>query len=479
MAHEGLTDRLEAQVVEAVRRCGLEPGDLLVVAVSGGPDSLALLHALVRTCGKTSLRLHAAHLDHGLRGEESQADAAFVSKICRGLGLDLTSDKVDTGAFRNTYRLSLEDAARRLRYGFLARVAAELGARAVAVGHTMDDQAETVLMNIVRGAGLTGLRGMSESTVRRIEGSDVYLARPFLTGVSRTDTTGYCEALGLEPRHDSSNSSLLMLRNRIRHEMMPSLALINPRVRDSVLRLSVSARRDLEYIERAVDAVWPNVAEVRSGCLVVDRDAFAELDAALGAHLLRRVVGLASGGLADLGLRHVDEMLDMLRGRAGRSMDLPGGLVFSVGYRTSTVAPAGLDTCPLPRLVGETDVEVPGETAVGGWRVIADVESGKREVQADEMCAAISSRAATSGLRVRTRHPGDRFQPLGMAGTKKLQDFMVDCRIDRLWRDRIPLVVGDLGIVWVVGWRLAEWARPKGTGDDVTLRFIPPKEGSD
>ena len=158
-------------------------------------------------------------------------------------------------------------------------------------------------------------------------------------------------------------------------------------------------------------------------------------------------------------------------------MDLPGGLVFSAGYRKATLGPAGLDTCPLPRLDNEVELDVPGETAVGGWRVVAEPGGGPGDARPDTMCEAISSAAARSGLRVRSRLPGDRFQPMGMAGTKKLQDFMVDCRIDRSWRDRIPLVVGEGGIAWVVGWRLAEWARPNGTGDDVRLRFIPPNEG--
>ena len=152
---------------------------------------------------------------------------------------------------------------------------------------------------------------------------------------------------------------------------MPSLARINPQVKDAVLRLSTSARRDLEYVERAVDDVWPDVVEVRSGHLAVGRAAFAGLDPSVGAHLLRRAAGLASDGLSDLGLRHVDEMLDLLNGPAGRSTDLPGGLVLSVGYQEATLGPAGLDTCPLPLLANEVELEVPGETAVGGWRVIA------------------------------------------------------------------------------------------------------------
>ena len=473
MADGGLTDRIEAQVVDAAARSGLARGGLLVVAVSGGPDSLALLHSLVRTRPVTSLEIHAAHLDHGLRGEESRADAAFVSRVCGELGLGLTSESVDTEAFRRAHRLSLEDAARRLRYRFLARVAAEQGAGAVALGHTIDDQAETVLMNIVRGAGLTGLRGMSESDARKVEGSDLLLFRPFLGGVSRSDTEGYCEALGLEPRYDSSNSSLLMLRNRIRHEVLPSLARVNPQVRDAILRLSESARRDLEYLERAVDDAWNDVVAVHHDRTLVDRAGFAGLDPAVGAHLLRRAVGMASGGLSDLGLTHVDEMLDLLGGPAGRSIDLPGGLAFGTGYREATLGPAGLETCPLPRLSGEVEIDVPGETEVGGWRVVAEVEAGAGDAGEGAICTSVSARAASGGLRVRSRRPGDRFQPLGMAGTRKLQDFMVDSRIDRSWRDRIPLVVGDRGIAWVVGWRLAEWARPTGAGTDVRLSFIP------
>ncbi len=477
MARGGSTDRLEAQVVDAAARCGLAQGSLLVVAVSGGPDSLALLHALTRTQRQTSLTLHAAHLDHGLRGEESRADAAFVSRVCRELGLGLTSESVDTEAFRGAHRLSLEDAARRLRYRFLARVAAEQGAVAVALGHTVDDQAETVLMNIVRGAGLTGLRGMGESDARSFEGSDVLLFRPFLGGVSRSDTEGYCEALGLEPRHDSSNNSLLMLRNRIRHEVLPSLARVNPQVRDAILRLSESARRDLEYLERAVDDAWTGVVAVDGDRILVDRAGFAGLDPAVGAHLLRRAVGLASDGLSDLGLTHVDQMLELLGGPAGRSMDLPGGRALGMGYREATLGPAGLETCPLPRLEGEVEIEVPGATEVGGWRVVAEVAAGAGDAGAGAICTSISARAAGGGLRVRSRRPGDRFQPLGMAGSKKLQDFMVDSRIDRSWRDRIPLVVGDRGIAWVVGWRLAEWARPMGDGADVRLSFIPRDDG--
>ena len=481
-----LIPRFEEQAADAVARCGVLPGDLLVVAVSGGPDSLALLYALARTRERTGFRLHAAHLDHGLRGAESAADAAFMADSCRKLGLELSVERADVGGFRETHRLSMEDAARRLRYGFLARVAVELGAKAVALGHTLDDQAETVLLNIIRGAGLTGLRGMSECAWRRIEGAAVLLARPLL-GVSRGRTEGYCAALGLEPRDDSSNRSIRYTRNRVRHEVMPALLAINPAVRDAIIRLSESASRDLDYIEGAIDGAWDAAVDVRRDRVLIDREAFVGMDAAVGARLLRRAVGHVRGGLFDLEMGHVEGMLSMMRERAGRSMDLPGSLAFTVGYRTATIGRAGLDTCPLPPLEGEVWLDAPGETRVGGWQVVVRSHSSpvqestaaqsirhSREPgnQEDGICAAISSEAAMGGLWVRSRRDGDRFQPLGMDGGKKLKDFMIDSKIDRSWRDRIPLLIGKDGIAWVVGWRIAEWARPKGTGEDLVVSFV-------
>ncbi len=470
MSSADTTALFERRVADAVRRCGVAPADLLLVAVSGGPDSLALLHALARSRSATGLRLHAAHLDHALRGSESAADADFVVEACRKLGLGITTEKADVAAFQQAGRFSLEDAARRVRYDFLARAAAELGASAAALGHTLDDQAETVLMNVIRGSGLTGLSGMGECSRRRIAGADLLLARPLL-GVSRSETEGYCAALGLSPRDDPSNRSPRFTRNRVRHDVMPALAKINPAVRDAIARLSESAARDLDYIEGAVDAAWDDVADADRGRVLIDREPFAGLPPAVRAYLLRRAVRLAKGGLEDLETRHVEDMLSMMEGRAGRSLDLPGGLALSVGYRTAAIGSAGLDTCPLPPIEGETPLAVPGETMVGGWRVAVQAVSDLPGDGADGMRAAISREAAFGGLTVRSRRAGDRFQPLGMTNRKKLKSFIIDCKIDRSWRDRVPLVVGERGIAWVVGWRIAEWAKPSASGPNLLLAF--------
>ena len=454
-----MIDSFEETILQTVRRWDLCSGDLVIVAVSGGPDSLALIHSLVRSSPNSGLRFHVAHLDHGLRGSESEEDAQFVVNTCLELGLDFTIEKTDVREYRKTHRLSLEDAARQLRYSFLARVARENKARAIAMGHTSDDQVETVLMNIIRGTGLTGLRGIQEFSDREVDGFEISIIRPILQ-LPKSETEGYCDQLGLEPRYDSSNGSFDLLRNRLRHDILPALDNINPSVREAILRLVESAGRDLRYLEHVVDKVWDEVVEEYPNRIDIDRSGFAKLDVSIGAHLLRRAVNVARHTLSDLTLLHVDQMLEFLKGPAGRALPLPDGLTLSVGYRTATIGKIGLDICKFPALVGEHVLKVPGETRIGQWFVKISKSSDGYTNTIDGMNVEISAHAANQGLRLRTRLDGDRFQPLGMKGSKKLQDFMTDGKIDRWCRDRIPLVIGDCGIVWVVGSRIAEWAKP-------------------
>ena len=244
-----IVTRFEGDVREALEAAQLT-GRRLVVAVSGGPDSLAMLYALHRLRDELGLALHVAHLDHRLRGQDSAADAEFVAQTCAKLGIDCTVEDLDVLAFRREHRMSLEEAAREVRYRFLANVAEQVGADAVALGHTSDDQVETVLMNVIRGSGLRGLRGMMPTSNRHIEGSDATLFRPLLN-LSKQDTIAYCEALHLTPRADESNRSTEMTRNRVRLELLPLLRDMNPAFGDAALRLSRNAVDALAVVDKA------------------------------------------------------------------------------------------------------------------------------------------------------------------------------------------------------------------------------------
>lgn len=474
---------LHRQVALMMEEAGLNSGGLLVVAVSGGPDSLALLYALHHLREDLALRLHCAHLDHGLRGDASIADAEFVAGTCRELGIGFTVDRADVSSFSKRCRLSLEEAAREVRFAFLAGVAKEQRADAIALGHTADDQAETVLMRILRGTGITGLRGMEPRSRRVIAGVEVVLLRPLL-GIDRRTTEEYCRAMRLRPRRDESNLSPKMTRNRVRTELLPLMEQYNPAVRGALIRLSRSAARDAAYIEAETDTVWRGLARRVRGGVALDKTALLESAPALQSSLLRRAVLEVKGDLRNIDLSHVDDMVRLADGPAGRSLDLPGGVRFSVGYSDVRLAPPGDAPEPLPSLGGQHDLAVPGETVLPGWTASARILDGNASFESTgsddspdeaigrEHTAYLDFDSLGGRLCVRSRVDGDRFQPLGMSQTKKLQDFMVDSKIPRAWRDSVPLVVSPRGIAWVVGWRIAEWAKVRHrNGRCLELRF--------
>ena len=475
--------RLHRNVALMMEGAGLGPAGLLVVAVSGGPDSLALLHALNHLREDLVLRLHCAHLDHGLRGDASVADAEFVAETCRELGIGFTVDRADVSSVSKERRLSLEEAARDVRFAFLARVVKEQRADAIALGHTADDQAETVLMRILRGTGITGLRGMESRSRRVIAGAEVVLLRPLLS-VDRRTTEEYCRALELHPRRDESNLSPKMTRNRVRTELLPLMEQYNPAVRDALMRLSRSAAQDAAYIEVETDTIWPKLARRVPGGVAFDKNALMESAPALQSSLLRRAVLEVKGDLRNIDLSHIDDMARLADGPAGRSLDLPGGVRFSVGYSDVTLVLSGDAPESLPPLDGRHELAAPGETELPGWTASARLldrsasieltgpDNASDEAIGREHTAYLDFDSLGGRLRVRSRVDGDRFQPLGMSHTKKLQDFMVDSKIPRAWRDRVPLLVSSNGIAWVVGWRIAEWAKVRdGGGPCLELRF--------
>ncbi len=448
-------------------------GARLLAAVSGGPDSMALLHSLLALRQELELDIVGAHLDHGLRGEESAADAEFVRSAFDSLGLRCIVESADVAAMQAA-GMSPEEAAREARYEFLARSATACGAWAVALGHTADDQAETVLMNIIRGAGLSGLRGMSALTVMRRGGAELRLLRPLLR-LGREDAAAYCEVLKLSPRLDRTNLSPTYTRNRIRMELMPALESYNPAVRDSLLRLSHSASIDLAYLESEAATAWERAALEEDGSVRLRLDAFSAIPDTVARRVLRRAVRSVKGDLKDVESNHVEDMARLMAGGAGTRLDLPGGVSFEVGYEAATIA-AG-KTAPCVSGIEDFELQVPGRTESGSWIVDARcVERGKARLSArpDGMAASLDFEQAGLPLTVRGRAPGDRFQPLGMAGSKSLKDFLSDSRVPRQERDVTPLVVSPKGIVWVVGRRIAHWARvTEGTTSVLEIAFRP------
>lgn len=450
-------------------------GRKLIVAVSGGPDSLTLLYALHALKDQLTLSLHGAHLDHGLRGEASKRDSQFVAKTFSDLGIESTVESADVSGYRTANRLSVEEAAREVRYSFLARVARQQGAFAVALGHTSDDQAESVLMHLLRGTGLTGLQGM-QTVSRRAAGDDqVALVRPLL-GVSREETEAYCAAMDLEPRRDETNDIPDMTRNRVRAELLPLLESYNPKVRQALVRLARNASLDVDYILQQVEDVWRQVCSSDADGVSITLGGFRELHPALQHHLLRKAVLCVKGDLVDVEQVHVEDMARLASGPAGKSLDLPGDLRFAVGYREASIAMRDAVTAPaqVPALEDCHEVRIPGETPMPGWKVRTSLRAQGDARPTSGLVALLSREALGDRMWVRSRRRGDRFQPLGMAHQKKLQDFMVDSKIPREHRDSVPLLVTPKGIAWVVGWRIAEWAKAEDEANGrILVEFSP------
>jgi tRNA(Ile)-lysidine synthase len=463
----------EQRVIDFIRKQSLiSAGDKLVVAVSGGADSVCMLHILAQHCRDLGVELHAAHLNHQLRGAESDADAFYVSDLAHKLGVPATIERWDVAAYHDRKGGSLEEAAREIRYGFLAEVAEKLDASKVVTGHTRDDHIETVLLHLLRGTGTAGLRGLQpRSTLLHNEKSDrLEIVRPLLD-IARQETKDYCRRYRLSPRSDSSNESLSFLRNRIRLELLPVLRSYNPGIDKALLRLADIAEDDISFIEEQTSLLWPNLVQKDSNALYLDVTKMLALPRALQRQVFRKAVRELRGSLKDLEADHIEAMLESLSKPAGKRFYLPDGLTLSTEYGRLVMTPTRASLCPLPRLVGTASINVPGETDLPGWRVRADIV--QQSLGSDNgFAASFDLDKIGKKLVVRRRRPGDRFQPLGMNQTKKLQDFMVDAKIPRAWRDRVPLVSSSKQILWVVGWRMDDRVKvTKNTKNILRLQF--------
>ncbi|MCE2458775.1 MAG: tRNA lysidine(34) synthetase TilS [Dehalococcoidia bacterium] len=441
-------------------------GSKILAAVSGGPDSLALVHALAQLRDTLGIRLYAAHLDHGLRPTESAADAEFVSEAMDELRVPLFSEKSDVSRFRRENRLSVEDAARQVRYKFLARVSEQVDADAVAVGHNLDDQAETVLMHLIRGSGLAGLRAMTPVYTRSIDGVPFTVFRPLLK-VPKADMVAYCSENGLSPRLDESNLSEDMTRNRIRLDLLPHMRSYNPAISVSLGRLAESVSHDIDFIAQAVDRATSDVLTRGPSGVTLDRSEFGDLHPAMQRHLLRRAVESVAGNASDLEFAHIEEMTRLMAGPAGKKTRLPGLVTLEVDHDWAYLS-AELEQANLLPEVDQypTKLNVPGDMASGGWTASAQIVDGAEIVSNPpdriglKLVERFDADALGHELLVRTRRPGDVFRPLGMNSEKSLSDFMKDAHVPARWRDRLPIITNASGeVAWIVGWRIADWAK--------------------
>lgn len=435
----------------------VKPGERVLVALSGGPDSVALLHLLRALSSDLCFTLAAAHLDHGIR-PESGRDADFVRGLCDGAGISLTVSRADVPALVRERKRGVEEVAREVRREFLRQTAAAGRCSVIALGHHRGDQAETVIHRLLRGSGLSGLAAMQLQSGPFI--------RPLLP-FGREGILGFLAAEGIAFVEDASNRDTRYTRNRIRRDLFPLLETFNPRVEEHLARLSARIGQEEDFWRREEESRLAALASFEKGEGELDRKGLTALHPALRIRVLRRALQEVRGGLYGVSSRHLASLDALVVGdRPQGDLHLPHAWA-GVRYGRLLLrraAPAStppfcltLDAPGIFPLPGGGDLRLtvgPSPRGEGTW------------------AAEFDAARVRLPLTVRSFRPGDRFRPSGMEGHKKLKDFFIDAGIDRERRRQLPLVVGE-EILWVVGVRRCDGWRPGDDGPVLRLQATP------
>ena len=429
----------------------LSPGDKVIAAVSGGADSVAMCHLLKTAAPAMNLQLHLAHVDHMLRGEESRADAEFAARLAQADNIPYTIERIDVRSYAKQHKLGLQEAARLLRYQFLEGLAKEIRAQRIAVAHTADDQAETVLLWLIRGCGPEGLQGIPP--VRQ-----PYIVRPMIH-ISRRQIEEYIKSRQLAYRQDASNLSPKYRRNRIRLEILPQLEQLNPNIRQALGQLAQLAYSENEFWQEYCEKRWLEIADFQDSHYISLKLApLRELPEAALRRMLRFALRrLISGDLPRISYRNIEAICGIIHADRGqKGLNLPHNIRVVKSYQTIelTVAsptPAGLNY--------DYPLNVPGETRIPELNLVIKaslIDRSELRNFPSGNAAALDWAQVKYPLRVRNRKPGDRFQPLGAPGSKKLKDFLIDAKVPLAQRSNIPIVVCGEDIVWVMGYQISE-----------------------
>lgn len=460
-----MTENVESILSE---ECGLSKERLTVVGVSGGPDSLCLMETL-RQAGYPIM---VGYFDHKLR-PESASDARMVEKTAARLMLPCVIAGADVRAHADEKKISIEESARNLRYRFLFDLARRHKAQAVAVGHTADDQVETVLMHFLRGSGISGLKGMSYRSIIKTFDTDIPVVRPLLD-TWREDTVLFCAVNGIRPLYDSTNDSLNFQRNRIRHLLIPALETYNPNFRETILRMSHTLKGDFAFVMETLEQAWgESVISANDEIVTFDLLRLTSFKPGLQRNLIRHAMQILHPGM-DIGYLTLKRAEEFIKSSAPiLRLDLKAGMrmIREAGHVYVCAPHAQLPFDRWPQMPDERSISfAPGEQVMiaGGWRATCEhwrlpaLAKEQAEANEDPFQVWLDAAALPQKFELRSRRQGDVFFPLGMDGhSQKLSNFFVNEKLPQRARDRWPLLCAGEEIVWIPGFRPAHRHRLK------------------
>ncbi len=430
----------------------IEEDETVLVAVSGGADSLALLYALHNLQKHIKCHLHVVHLNHSLRDNSSE-DADFVHKHTTHLELPFTSRTVDISQLAEEWKLSIETAGRKARYEFFDSVSTDVGATKIALGHQQDDITETVLMNLIRGGGTDGLKGISP--IR----DDKYI-RP-LTIFTRLQIDAYLMSINLIPKEDPTNTDNRFLRNRIRHQLLPLLERnYNPNIRIGLSRTATIIGSESDYLDELTRKALNRclLDETKPSSIVLSRNAFFNYHIAIQRRIIRLAVSEAQGTTQNFSFEHSNSIFDMILGnKPNASITLPNGIQFRRAYHNLYFEKQTIQTENyefMLRVPGRTPIAMLNAEVITKISELSDYESPIPPYGITE--ALLDFNKIQLPIKIRNRRKGDRIQPHGMHGTKKIKDYFIDQKIPLCERDRIPIIVSSDEILWVIGFTTSD-----------------------
>jgi tRNA(Ile)-lysidine synthase len=465
--HNSLTFKVAKTIVSEKL---IQPEDAVIVALSGGPDSIVLLHVLHELKPHMFQKLGAAHLNHCIRPNEAQRDAKFVKELCLSLNIPFFSKQIDVQSYAQKNKLNIEEAGRVCRYNFFKSLIQNEGYTKVATGHHSDDNAELILMYLIRGSGPLGVSGIP------IIRNNTYV-RPLLK-VTQNEIMKYCAANNLQYVSDSTNNDLKYTRNRIRHRLIPYLRQdFNPNIVKALNTLATITQSENEWISQITESIYTQIiVERKPGTLILSNDNLSKMHPALIRRILRSALMELKGELKRIGLRHIEAIMELISKKKGYlRLNLPDGIMVerinaqlqlcfdkfqsnktkkflpknsSISFNYDASRPNGN---PVSVYISELNCEI--KLSIVGEHITSLLR------EAGQNIAFFDMDRLTFPLRIRNPKPGDRFSPLGLNGTQKLKDYFINAKIPQTMRKRIPIVESGKNIIWIAGCRCSNFSR--------------------
>lgn len=443
----------------------LDHGDSIVVGLSGGPDSLCLLHVLLELKEALGLKIYAAHLNHQFRGKDADEDALYVKEICKEWGIDAFIQVFNVTAYAKENGLSSEEAGREIRYRLFKEVANEVGANKIAVAHNMNDNAETVLMNLFRGSGIDGLKG--------IEAARGEIIRP-LINVRRDEIEAYCEEKALNPRIDKTNLEPIYGRNKIRLELIPYIEKnFNANIMSTLHRFSDIVTLENDFFNKEAKIVFLEIAIIGENSIEYNINKLNNIHPALMRRIIRMGIEELSGSLRGIEYKNIETVVDLLDKSTGAAVILPGNIKAYVSYDKMILKFDTKDEIDKYYLRLEDDRD--NIAALLGFSIrLTTIDASQIiDVKKDKQRVYIDKAKIKEELVLRNRLEGDIFSPIGLKGSKKLKEYFIDEKIPRDERDNVFLIADGKEIVWVLGKRLSnKYKITKDTKEAIMINIL-------